>query len=500
MNTIFFPRILEINTWPWLNELTQRYHHHITLDSVPESELITLVSPFDIIWLMGVWKRSPQSQKIALQHPDLQDEFRRALPEFQEEDVIGSPYAIYDYSCDPYLGGDTALRKIIQKIHTLKKKVILDFVPNHIALDHKWITAHPEYFVHGSSGDTQNPTSPFFFYKNQIFAHGKDPYFPAWTDTVQFNAFSHGYRSAVITLLKHLAQWEVDGVRADMAMLLVNSIFQQTWHGHIQGPETQEFWVEIINDVRKEYPFFLFIAEVYWDMEYTLQQQGFDFCYDKRLYDRLAHDTPEYIRGHLFAEWGYQAKLLRFIENHDEQRAIMRFGRDKVFAAAILSHTLPGAHLFYYKQFEGATMKLPVQLGSFPNEPSDQNCYRFYNQLFVTTARIFSSPTEMRWMLLPHLPLPLIGHLWGNIQAVMLTIVNYSNYSIPFHLNSDDLRYPMDTITRIEGILFPSLSNQEEEIQTQSIPPHEFLDHGIDLIFHPWESMIWWLTLERTEI
>ena len=69
----------------------------------------------------------------------------------------------------------------------------------------------------------------------------------------------------------------------------------------------------------------LFIAEAYWDMEWTLQQQGFDLCYDKRLYDRLVHEPAESVRGHLQADAAYQERLIRFIENHDEPRAAATF-------------------------------------------------------------------------------------------------------------------------------------------------------------------------------
>src|SRR5512132_1770209 len=73
-------------------------------------------------------------------------------------------------------------------------------------------------------------------------------------------------------------------------------------------------------------PGFLFMAEVYWDLEWTLQQQGFDYCYDKRLYDRLREGRARPIRDHLVAPLDYQDELARFLENHDEPRAAATFG------------------------------------------------------------------------------------------------------------------------------------------------------------------------------
>ena len=77
-------------------------------------------------------------------------------------------------------------------------------------------------------------------------------------------------------------------------------------------------------------------------MEWTLQQQGFDLCYDKRLYDRLAHESAESVRGHLQADAGYQERLIRFIENHDEPRAAATFGPAQARAAAVVMSTLAG--------------------------------------------------------------------------------------------------------------------------------------------------------------
>ena len=110
-----------------------------------------------------------------------------------------------------------------------------------------------------------------------------------------------------------------------MAMLMTNEVFARTW-GERAGPAPQaEYWPTLIERTKAVHPDFLFIAEAYWDMEWTLQQQGFDLCYDKRLYDRLAHESAESVRGHLQADSGYQERLLRFIENHDEPRAAATF-------------------------------------------------------------------------------------------------------------------------------------------------------------------------------
>ena len=105
-------------------------------------------------------------------------------------------------------------------------------------------------------------------------------------------------------------------------------------------------------------------------MEYTLQQQGFDYCYDKRLYDRLAHEDAAAVRGHLQADLAYQARLLRFIENHDEPRAAPTFG-PRARAAAVVMSTIPGARLYHDGQLDGYRTHIPVFLTRGPVEEPD---------------------------------------------------------------------------------------------------------------------------------
>lgn len=129
------------------------------------------------------------------------------------------------------------------------------------------------------------------------------------------------------------------------------------------------------------------MAEGYWDLEWELQQQGFDFCYDKRLYDRLERENAESVRLHLCAELGYQDKLLRFLENHDEPRAAEVFSQEKEQAAALVTATLPGARLFHEGQFEGRKVRLPVFLGRRPEEPVNEGLEHFYTKLLKAINR-----------------------------------------------------------------------------------------------------------------
>ena len=377
------PIIYEINTWVWLNELSRRYGRTIMLGNIPAREWDLLADyGFDGVWLMGVWERSPAGREISLRTPALQEEFRRTLPDFTPEDVSGSPYCIHRYVVDERLGGKTGLAAARKALAGRRLRLLLDFVPNHVAPDHPWVADHPEYFVQGSREDLERDPASFLARGSAALAHGRDPYFPAWPDTVQLNAFSPGLRMAVADTLAQIAE-QCDAVRCDMAMLVLNAVFNRTWKGR-PGPVPQtEYWREVIGKVRQQFPGFLFIAEAYWDLEWELQQQGFDFCYDKRLYDRLVHEDARSVRGHLTAGLEYQDRLIRFLENHDEPRSAATFAQPQERAAALVLLTTPGAKLLHEGQFEGAHTKLSVHLGRRPVEPADSNLRTFYGDLLA---------------------------------------------------------------------------------------------------------------------
>jgi glycosidase len=284
------PFVYEINTWVWLTDLSQQYGRALSLGNLPPEciDQITVWHP-DAVWLMGVWERSPLGREVARNHPGLQFEFQRALPDFVPDDIVGSPYAVHRYTVDSNLGSADDLAAFRARLRERDIALILDYVPNHVAVDHHWTTDCPDCLLRGSQADLDaRPSSYYTVPENgAVIAHGRDPYFPAWTDTAQVNAFSsEGRRGALQTVLDIANQ--CDGVRCDMAMLLVSRVFAQTWN--IADMPATEFWNDVIPQVKKEHPHFTFMAEVYWDMEADMQALGFDYTYDKRLYDRLLHD------------------------------------------------------------------------------------------------------------------------------------------------------------------------------------------------------------------
>jgi hypothetical protein len=426
------PTIYEINSWVWLAELSERLGTSVTFGSVPEAEWNALAEwGFDAVWFMGVWERSPAGIAISNRNENLLDDFNRALPDFQPRDNVGSPYCVRRYVVDQHLGGPDGLASARRELARRNIRLILDFVPNHVAQDHPWVTTHSEYFVQGNTEDASGDPTSFVKLGDRIFAYGRDPYFPPWQDVLQLNAFQPGLRRATLETVLSIAG-QCDGIRCDMAMLLLNQIFERTWGSRAGKPHATEYWRDLIPGVKKAHPEFLFIAEAYWDLEWELQQQGFDFCYDKRLYDRLNHDGAESVRLHLSADLAYQSKLVRFIENHDEPRAAATFSPAKQRTAAVTIATLPGARLFHEGQFEGRKIRLPVFLCRRPAEATDQRLQIFYQWLIdAANAPVFR---EGRWALCKCAGWPdnstyqnLIAWSWVKDNDRYLIVVNLSD-------------------------------------------------------------------------
>lgn len=486
--------IYEINAWTWLTCLTQKYSQPITLQNIPSNELDALCSPkldIDVIWLMGVWERSPLGRKIAAEHPGLRDEYQRILPDFKPSDVAGSPYSVHRYVVDEKLGGDNGLLACRQQLQDRGLKLILDFVPNHVALDHPWTTYYPSSFVQGTSADQTSDPDSFFQVENHIFAHGRDPYFPAWTDTLQLNAFSDVYRQLSIETLLNIAE-KCDGVRCDMAMLLTNEVFSQTWSPeHIGSPPVTEYWQAVIPKIREKNENFIFLAEVYWNLEFELQQQGFDYCYDKRLYDRLVREDAESIHQHLIADLSYQKKLIRFIENHDEPRAMHELGSQRSQMGAVLTATLPGAKLWHEGQFYGNQIKLPVQLGRRPTEPEKPALFRFYRHLLHETHQEIYCKGD--WQLRdPINAWPgnesyhnFIAYTWQLSDERRLIVVNFSDFQ-----SQGRVPLPDFGIEDQEWRLNDLLADHEDYKRAGSRMAFD----GLYIDLHPWQAHIFIFT------
>jgi len=401
MPATIYSSLYQVNTRVWLRELSGKLGRAATLDDIPNSELDKFSKTgFDWIWFLSVWQTGKEGQRLSRTNPEWVKEFHETLEDLKEEDIPGSGFAITGYKVHEQLGGDAALARLRKRLQDRGLKLMLDFVPNHSALDHDWVQIFPDYYIRGNEASLANEPKNYTKIKTAsgdlILAHGRDPYFPGWPDTLQYNYSKAELQEALIKELIKISG-QCDGVRCDMAMLVLPEVFEKTW-----GLPCRSFWPEATKRVREHNLDFRFMAEVYWDMEWKLQQQGFDYTYDKRLYDRLKEGQAKPVREHFYADLDYQRKMARFLENHDEPRAAAEFTDEKHEAAAILTFFSTSLRFFHQGQFEGKKKRISPHLGRGPVEPVNEKLEKFYKKLLsVLQMPVFKTGN---WKLLECVP------------------------------------------------------------------------------------------------
>jgi len=442
------PLLYEINTRPWLKRVCAGVPAP-TLRDIPDAVLDEIAAwGFDWVWLMGVWETGPLSQAVSRTNPSWRAAYERVLPDLTEDDICGSGFAVCSYTVRENMGGNEALAHLRARLAVRGIRLMLDFVPNHTGLDHPWVRTDPAYYVAGTEEDiTAQPQNYIRMQTDlgeRILAHGRDPYFDGWLDTLQLDYSNQDMRRARTEELVRIAS-QCDGVRCDMAMLMEPDVFERTWH-RASAP----FWPDAICAARTRNPDFLFLAEVYWDREYNLLQEGFDYCYDKRFYDRLRSANVSALRAHLTAPLDYFDRLAHFLENHDEERAATCFTREKHFAAAVLCYLAPGMRFVYEGQCAGNPAHLTPHLCREPAHTPDAEVTAWYRQLLP----ILQMPVvrEGVWHLAECAPTPdgdapperCIAYLWEHAGTRLVAIVNYGDtqahgtVALPTHAPSAD--------------------------------------------------------------
>jgi hypothetical protein len=483
------PTLYQLNTRILLGELGRSLGRPATLDDFSDAFLDQIASRgFEWVWPLGLWQTGPAGREISRTRPSLRDSYSHDLPDWREEDVVGSPFAIQAYDVNRDFGGDAALARLRDRLGKRKLKLLCDFVPNHVAPDHPWVATHPEFFIEGTEEDLAREPQNWGRFPTargrRVLAFGRDPYFPGWPDAIQLNYRHGGLREAMVGELGRVSE-RCDGVRCDMAMLVQPQIFQRTWGDRARPhdgspPQDTPFWPDAIARIKRRRPDFVFIAEVYWDMEWELQQAGFDFTYDKRLYDRLVARDGRAAREHLLAVPDFQNRSLRFLENHDEPRAAATFQPPEThMAAAVITFFVPGMRFFYEGQLEGRRARASMHLGRRVQEERDPQIAAFYDRLLGVLRR--NEVHEGAWSELAARPAwdgnPTWDHFvagfWDGGTERLLTVVNYGGTQAQCYLSLEgqglagrkviltdllgDARYERDGTTLERGGLYLDL-------------------------------------------
>ncbi|MBK7003115.1 MAG: alpha-amylase [Rhodoferax sp.] len=420
-----YPLIYQINTSVWMDQLGRDLGRPATLDDIPDAALDDIKrNGFHWVWLLTVWTTGPLGRAAALA---IKPGLKAVLPDLSDADIRASGFAVADYTVDPTFGGPAALARLRARMAKRELRLMLDFVPNHTGLDHPWATQHPAYYVQGSESDLAAHSGRYTRVGDAILAHGRDPNYDGWRDTLQLNYANAELREAQIGNLLAIAD-QCDGVRCDMIMLILPEVFKRTW-----GIDIPDFWPEAIGRLRKRSKNFCVMGECYWGLNQQLLDRGFDYCYDKDpMYERVCRGSARDIRAHLVADLAYQRRMARFLENHDEERAAAVLPLARHQAAAMVTYFTPCLRFFHQGQLKGYRTHIPMQLRRGPEQDPDYGLSPFYRQLLsALSAEVF---VDGDWRAIDPLPAwdgnpshdGFIAYGWQGGGETYLVVVNYA--------------------------------------------------------------------------
>jgi glycosidase len=389
----------------WMDQLSKHYGRDISrLDQIPDEELDRLAAwGFNAIWLIGVWERSPASQKI------------KQL--CGNPEAVSSAYSLYDYTIAADLGGEQALQNFKERAWRRGIQLASDMVPNHTGIFSRWTREHPDWFVqldyppypaYSFNGPdlSFSPEIGLFIedgYWNRTDAavvfkhvdnhsgrtryvyHGNDGTSTPWNDTAQLNYLIPEVREAVIRTIIHVAR-QFPIIRFDAAMTLAKKHYQRLWFpqpGHGSGVPSRaehgmsrerfdelfpnEFWREVVDRMAVEAPNTLLLAEAFWLMEgYFVRTLGMHRVYNSAFMNMLKMEENDKYRQTIKNILEFNPEILKrfvnFMSNPDERTAIDQFGKEgKYFGAAVLLTTMPGLPMFGHGQIEGFTEKYGME-------------------------------------------------------------------------------------------------------------------------------------------
>ena len=403
----WMPRLVLMakNIYVWLDQLSKKHGRHIArLNEIPDEELDLLQRQgFSGLWLIGVWERSPASQKI------------KQL--CGNPEAVPSAYSLFDYRIAADLGGEEAYRDFKDRSWKRGIRLASDMVPNHVGIYSRWAVEHPDWFV---SLD-QNPY-PWYTYggpdlspdgrvgihiedhyynrtdaavvfkrldrlsgNEQYVYHGNDGTSMPWNDTAQLNYLNPEMREAMIRTILHVAG-KFPVIRFDAAMTLTKKHFQRLWfpepgtggavptraeHGlrkqDFDRLMPKEFWREVVDRVAEEAPDTLLLAEAFWLLEgYFVRTLGMHRVYNSAFMNMLRDEENAKYRAVMKNTLEFDPEVLRrfvnFMNNPDERTAVDQFGKEnKYFGVCVLMATMPGLPMFGHGQIEGFAEKYGME-------------------------------------------------------------------------------------------------------------------------------------------
>lgn len=413
-----------INTRLWLNDLGVE-----SISNVSDTEWENLFEMYDNFWFMGIYKPSQKGQENAKKY---WEQYQYYLPDIdKEKDVVSSPFAVPEYCPNPAIADNWQVwDKMVEELNRRGKKVFIDFVPNHTALDHPWVESHPEYYVQGNKQQyLDNPDHFVEIADNQgqirYFAHGKDPYFDPWSDTLQLNyanlELQKRMEEELINLSKH-----ADGFRCDMAVLVTPDVFLKTWGNYLSDEERQNlesslqnrddeeqkldysFWKRVVPRLKEATTMdgkkgFELIAEAYWEVDKI--EKYFDFIYNHDLYKQIVETLGNRPNTELKSHLDYllrnpeknKKRWVVYTENHDEKRAVDAMDEQFSKPAAVLSAMIKDS-IFMINQGQeiGCQYRAPMQVLRPRKETVNERMVKFYDDLMLMRRSEFFQTGEVK--------------------------------------------------------------------------------------------------------
>ena len=379
-------QLLEISIRPYLYALSNKYGRPIkSIREIPDIEFNDWQSMgFNWIWLYGVWEIGEYVRQYDLEDQILLNRYNENLPNWTREDVIGYPLCIYSYDINPEVG---TLEDLIWFREQLKKRgmlLMLDYVPNHTAIDAPEMREHPEFYIRTT--ETNHEKYDLSRFMPNGIAYGAGKFMPPMRFNAQLNLFRYDCRDHQINKLLQISEL-CDGVRVHLAQYQINSQFDLYWDkelGDCRAPP-DEFWKVAIDRVRAKNPKFIMMGESYgYENQEKLLECGFNYIYEKELLDKLLYGDVHSFKSLIFQNHFITNRMVHFVENHDEPRILSRFHYDVKIACAASAAllTLPGIRLINFHQWLGYLPQIDVNLRRANDSHANKDIMLFYTRLF----------------------------------------------------------------------------------------------------------------------